>query len=60
MRKSGEERWVIIAAGIIDYAGKPATLGTLIDITDLKKLGGAAPLRAKNGGHRQVVGGRCP
>ncbi len=40
VRKNGEDRWVIMAAGIIDYAGKPATLGTLIDITDLKKLEG--------------------
>jgi PAS domain S-box-containing protein len=40
VRKSGEDRWVIMAAGMIDYGGKPATLGTLIDITDLKKLEG--------------------
>ncbi len=35
--KSGEERWAYLAAGSIAYQAKPAVIGTLVDITDLKR-----------------------
>jgi PAS domain S-box-containing protein len=35
--KSGTVRWVNIAAGLIEYQGKPAVIGTIFDITDRKE-----------------------
>jgi two-component system sensor histidine kinase UhpB len=35
--KNGEARWVYMTAGVIEYEGKPAVIGTLFDITDLKR-----------------------
>jgi PAS domain S-box-containing protein len=35
--KNGEERWVDMTVGLIDYEGKPAVLGTSFDITDRKR-----------------------
>lgn len=35
--KNGEERWLDLTAGIIEYEGKPAGLGTAFDITNRKK-----------------------
>ena len=35
--KNGEDLWVLLCAGMINYEGKPAIIGTLFDITDLKK-----------------------
>ncbi len=35
--KNGAMRWVNITAGIIEYQGKPATIGTIFDITDRKE-----------------------
>ncbi len=35
--KSGEEKWLFYSAKVINYNGKPAVLGTSIDITQLKK-----------------------
>jgi PAS domain S-box-containing protein len=35
--KNGEVRWVYMTAGVIEYEGKPAIIGTLFDITDLKR-----------------------
>lgn len=40
VRKSGEERWVIMSAGTMEYQGKPSVIGTLFDITDRKNLEG--------------------
>lgn len=37
LRKNGEERWVLMTGGITEYEGKPAVIGTLIDITERKK-----------------------
>jgi len=37
MRKNGEERWVLMTAGVTNYEGKPSVLGTLIDITARKQ-----------------------
>lgn len=37
VRKDKEERWVLMTAGITTYEGKPAVIGTLIDITARKK-----------------------
>ncbi len=36
LRKNGEERWVLMTAGVTNYEGKPSVLGTLIDITARK------------------------
>jgi PAS domain S-box-containing protein len=35
--KSGAMRWVNMTAGIIEYQGKPAVIGTVFDITDRKE-----------------------
>jgi diguanylate cyclase (GGDEF)-like protein/PAS domain S-box-containing protein len=37
VRKGGEERWLDYTAGLIDFAGKPAVLGTAFDITERKR-----------------------
>lgn len=37
LTKEGEVRWVTIAAGLIEYEGKPAVIATLFDITDRKR-----------------------
>jgi PAS domain S-box-containing protein len=36
VRKDGKERWAYMTAGAIEFEGKPAIIGTLVDITDLK------------------------
>ena len=36
VRKDGQERWVDFTAGIIDYKGQSALLGTAFDITERK------------------------
>jgi len=35
--KDGEERWVQFSAGLTDFGGKPAALGTAFDITERKR-----------------------
>ena len=35
--KSGEERWLDVAASFIDYDGQPAVIGTAFDVTDRKR-----------------------
>ncbi len=37
IRKDGEERWVDFTAGVIQYGGKPAAIGTAFDITERKR-----------------------
>ncbi len=37
VRKNGEERWVLMTGGISEFEGKPAVIGTLIDITGRKR-----------------------
>ena len=37
VKKSGEERWVFMTAGVIEYEGKPAIIGTIFDITDRRQ-----------------------
>ncbi len=37
MTKSGEERWLDFTAGVIQFRGQPAVLGTAFDITDRKR-----------------------
>jgi PAS domain S-box-containing protein len=37
VRKNGEERWVLMTAGVTNYEGKPSVIGTLIDITARKR-----------------------
>lgn len=34
--KSGEEKWVLISAGVIDYRGTLTVIATLLDITETK------------------------
>ncbi len=36
VRKDGRERWAYMTAGAIEFEGKPAVIGTLVDITELK------------------------
>ncbi len=36
IRKDGQERWAYLSAGSIEFEGRPAVIGTLVDITDLK------------------------
>ena len=37
VRKNGEERWVLMTAGISEFDGKPTVIGTLIDINARKQ-----------------------
>jgi diguanylate cyclase (GGDEF)-like protein/PAS domain S-box-containing protein len=37
VRKDGLERWLDYTAGVIDFGGKPAVLGTAFDITERKR-----------------------
>jgi PAS domain S-box-containing protein len=37
LRKNREERWVLMTAGVSAFEGKPAVIGTLIDITARKQ-----------------------
>lgn len=37
LTKDGKERWVDFTAGIITYDGKPAVIGTAVDITERKQ-----------------------
>jgi PAS domain S-box-containing protein len=37
VRKDGKERWVLMTAGITEYEGKAAVIGTLVDITARKQ-----------------------
>ena len=36
IKKNGDERWVTMTAGSIEYKGKPAIIATLFDITEWK------------------------
>jgi PAS domain S-box-containing protein len=36
--KSGEEKWIIVSAGRIDFKGEPAGIVTFFDITDRKHM----------------------
>src|SRR5262249_52260213 len=36
LHRSGEARWVEFSAGVIEYEGQPAVLGTAVDITERK------------------------
>ncbi|MCH8921085.1 MAG: EAL domain-containing protein, partial [Chloroflexi bacterium] len=38
MTKNGDERWVDVSAGLIEFEGKPSTLGTAFDITARKRV----------------------
>ncbi len=37
LKKNRTARWVLMTAGIMPYEGRPAVIGTLIDITDRKQ-----------------------
>ncbi len=37
VRKDGKERWVLMTAGLTEYEGKSAVIGTLVDITTRKQ-----------------------
>jgi PAS domain S-box-containing protein len=36
--KSGEERWIFVSVGLIEYKGKPAGIVTSFDITERKRM----------------------
>ncbi|MHB8845545.1 MAG: hybrid sensor histidine kinase/response regulator [Nitrospirota bacterium] len=36
--RGGDERWVIMSAGIMEFQGKPSVIGTLFEITERKNL----------------------
>jgi PAS domain S-box-containing protein len=38
LSKNGEEKWILVSAGRIEYKGTPAGIVTLIDITDRKRM----------------------
>ncbi|MGB2695421.1 MAG: PAS domain S-box protein [Dehalococcoidia bacterium] len=38
LTKDGEERWVEFTAGVIEYQGQPAVVGTAFDITERKRI----------------------
>lgn len=50
--KTGEERWLDYAGKTIDYQGKPAILGTALDITERKRI--AEEAKAKDMAIRQA------
>lgn len=35
--KSGDEKWVLVSAGVTEYRGKPTIIATLLDISEEKK-----------------------
>jgi PAS domain S-box-containing protein len=37
VRKDGQERWVLMTAGVTNFEGKPSVIGTLIDMTARKQ-----------------------
>ena len=37
LTKSGEERWVDVAAGLTEFEGKPSVVGTAFDVTERKR-----------------------
>jgi diguanylate cyclase (GGDEF)-like protein/PAS domain S-box-containing protein len=37
LTKDGGERWLDYSAGVIEYAGKPAVMGTAFDVTERKR-----------------------
>jgi len=37
LTKGGEEKWVVISAGVIEYRGQPTVIVTLLDITEAKR-----------------------
>jgi diguanylate cyclase (GGDEF)-like protein/PAS domain S-box-containing protein len=51
--KNGQEHWVDYHAGIIEYEGGPAVIGTAYDITELKKA--AEALREGENRYRLLV-----
>ncbi|NVN93516.1 MAG: PAS domain S-box protein [Desulfuromonadales bacterium] len=38
LTKKGEEKWIFVSGGRIEYKGKPAGIVTLFDITDRKRM----------------------
>jgi len=53
--RGGEECWVDLTAGVIEYGGAPTVLATFVDITDLKRAEGVQ--RALRETQMQVVEG---
>ncbi len=37
VRRDGEERWLDYSAGVIEYGGRPAVMGTAFDVTERKR-----------------------
>jgi signal transduction histidine kinase len=57
VRKDGEERWVLMSAGAIEFTGKPAIIGTLFDITERKNLEGKLRYAQKMEALGKLAGG---
>ena len=38
--KNGEDRWLVVSAGLIEYKGRPAGVASFLDITENKKVEG--------------------
>jgi len=47
--KSGEERWVIVSAGVIEYLGKPTVIATFLDNTEARRAEEELRLNAERG-----------
>ncbi len=57
IRKDGAERWVLMTAAGIEYEGLPATIGTLLDITERKALEGRLRYSQKMEAIGKLAGG---
>ena len=36
--KAGEDRWLVVSAGLIEYHGRPAGVASFLDITEIKRI----------------------